>query len=285
MSKILVLSDIHNHIVEAQVIIDKYIDTHKIVIAGDIFDDFNDTAIVADQVARWLKKTFENPNIIVLMGNHDINYSSYNYKSDSTHGVQSIYNCAGYTIQKDDAINRIMTEEDWNKIKFYHFENGWIITHAGISKHWFEHPVLGCTYENIIEKINRAEELYKNREYSDVIGAAGRCRGGASRIGGILWHDHFNEAEPIRGIKQVYGHTPIARQGIDIFEENKGINVNVDCGLSQVLEINEDGSYNIIDTGLDNFYAVYQKKKAEKFKKAVDKMNIGSYDHIYKDLK
>lgn len=261
---------------EAQIIIDKYIDTHKIVIAGDVFDDFNDTAIVADQVARWLKKTLVSPNIIVLMGNHDINYSSYNYKSSSAHGTQSIYNCAGYTIQKDDAINRIMTEEDWDKIKFYHFENKWLITHAGISRHWFEHPILGCTYENIIENINKAEEMYKNREYSNVLGAAGMCRGGSNRAGGILWHDHFSEAEPIQGIKQVYGHTPISSGGIDIFEENGGVNIDVDCGLSQVLEILEDGSYNIIDTGLENFYAVYQRKEVEKFKKAVDKMNIGS---------
>jgi len=283
--KIIVVGDVHNHFVQAQMIIDKYVDTHKIIMVGDYFDDFGDSAVEADQTARWLKGILDHPNIVALMGNHDINYSYLNYRKDASGTLQNIYYCSGYSIQKDDAINRVLTNEDWDKLKFYHYENGWFFTHAGISKFWFEHPVLGCSPEAIIEKINRAEEMYKNREYSDVLGAAGRCRGGSNKTGGILWHDHFREAEPIQGIKQVYGHTPISSEGIDVYKENKGININIDCGLSQVLEILEDGSYNIIDTGLENFYAVYQKKEAEKFKKAVDKMNIGAYDHLYKDLK
>jgi hypothetical protein len=45
------------------------------------------------------------------------------------------------------------------------------------------------------------------------------------------------------------------RNGIDIEEtRNKGLCIDIDCGLSQVLEILEDGTYSIIDTGLENFY-------------------------------
>jgi predicted MPP superfamily phosphohydrolase len=90
VAKILAIGDVHNHWVQAQAIIDKYNDTHKIVLVGDYFDNFHDTAIDADQVARWLKKTLENPNIIALMGNHDINYDYRNVRDSG-----QIYNCQG----------------------------------------------------------------------------------------------------------------------------------------------------------------------------------------------
>ena len=53
----------------------------------------------------------------------------------------------------------------------------------------------------------------------------------------------------------------------------------IDCGLNQVLEIDEDGSCAAIDTGLPNFYLVGQEKRK---KKLLDK--IGAYDYIYKNL-
>ena len=77
----------------------------------------------------------------------------------------------------------------------------------------------------------------------------------------IIVGNYYGEAQPIRGIKQVYGHTRCHVRGhtprytgIDVFKDCGGININIDCGLSQVLEIEEDGTYNIIDTGYDNFY-------------------------------
>jgi hypothetical protein len=33
--KIIVVGDVHNHFVQAQMIIDKYVDNHKIVMVGD----------------------------------------------------------------------------------------------------------------------------------------------------------------------------------------------------------------------------------------------------------
>jgi len=285
MNKILVIGDIHNHWVKAEAIASNPMyNDHTIIFVGDYFDNFGDSAVDADQTARWLKESLSKPNRIHLMGNHDINYSYLNYRKDTHGALQNLYFCSGYSIQKDDAINRIMTNEDWDKIKMYHYENGWFFTHGGISTHWFEHPVLGITPESIIEKINRAEELYKNREYSDLLGSAGRCRGGGHKTGGILWHDHYREGQPIRGIKQVYGHTPNSGSispGIDIDKlDDNSINVNVDCGLQQVFRIHEDGSAGPIDTDLPNFYYEAKKKQFDDMLKDMD-----AYHNIYKDLK
>jgi len=272
--KIIVVGDVHNHFVQAQMIIDKYVDTHKIVMVGDYFDDFGDSAVEADQTARWLKSILDHPNIVALMGNHDINYSYLNYRKDNKGNLQNLYHCSGYTLQKDDAINRIMTNEDWDKIKMYHYENGWFFTHAGISSHWFEHPVLGTTPEVIIKKIDEAVEMYKNREYTDILGAAGRCRGGTHKTGGILWHDHYRESNTIPGIKQVYGHTPNSTTvgpliDIDKTDDNS-INVNVDCGLQEVFRIHEDGSAGPLKTDLQNFYYEAKKKDFDAMMKTID---------------
>jgi hypothetical protein len=283
MSKILVIGDIHNHWVEAEAIASKY-DDHTIVFVGDYFDDFGDSAIDADQTARWLKESLSKPNRVHLMGNHDINYSYLNYRKDSNGALQNIYSCSGYDLRKDDAINRVMTNEDWDKIKMYHYENGWFFTHAGISKYWFEHPILGCTAEGIIQRIEESIKSYKDRQYTEILGAAGRCRGGAHQAGGILWHDHFRESEVIRGIKQVYGHTPITTTiGLKIEVEkldDESVNVNVDCGLQQVFRIHEDGSAGPLETDLPNFYYQARKKEFDRMIKSMD-----AYHNIYKDLK
>jgi hypothetical protein len=96
---------------------------------------------------------------------------------------------------------------------------------------------------------------FYNREITDLIGGAGYCRGGHIPVGGITWNDHNQEADPINGINQIYGHTPI--NNIDVLKDNGGVNICIDCGLTEVLEIDEDGSFNIINTGFDNFYDLY----------------------------
>ena len=285
MSKnIIVLGDVHNHWAEAEQVASKYDETHTIVFTGDYFDDFGDTAQDAIQTAQWLKASLQKPNRVHLMGNHDINYSYLNYRSDTFGSPQNIYNCSGYSIQKDDAINRILTSEDWDNIKLYHFEYGFLFSHAGIHPHWFECPVRGVDIDYVKEKLDKATVDYCNRVWNDVIGAAGRCRGGSHKAGGILWCYYFREARLIPKIKQVFGHTPTTVEGsggIEIDEEGTAININIDCGLSQVIEIFPNGGYNILSTDYPNFYFQQRKKQAKKF---LDSIEYGAYDKIYEQL-
>ena len=295
MSKILAIGDVHNHWVQAQSIIDKYIDTHKIVLCGDYWDDWNDTAIDAEQTARWVKQCLANPNIIMLMGNHDINYAYFNLRTSSNLGDQ-IYDCSGYSPAKDDAINRIMSNEDWNRVRIAHKQNGFWFSHAGFHPFWFSSPPYGMDDEIIEIKLKKIQKAIEDREFSNELGAAGKCRGGIHRVGGLLWRDQKQESytgsywNDESGIKQVSGHTPM-RNGIDVEEtRNKGLCIDIDCGLSQVLEILEDGTYNIIDTGLENFYRASERKFDEQLKKEKEEQkkkylyNLGAYDDIYNKL-
>jgi len=287
MSKILCIGDIHNRWVQAEAIASKYDDTHTIVFTGDYFDNFGDTAIDADQTARWLKSSLEKPNRIHLMGNHDINYDYRNVR-----GSGQIYHCPGYSPAKDDAINRVLTNEDWGKIKIAHYENGFWFSHAGFHPFWFASPPYGMDNEIINIKLKKIHKDIESREYSNELYAAGKCRGGINRVGGLLWRDHYQEPytgsywNDQSGIKQVYGHTPM-RKGIDIEEvRNGGLCIDIDCGLEQVLEILEDGTYNIIDTGVVNFYQESERKFQEEQKVLKKKQyaSLGAYDDIYNSL-
>ena len=274
---IIAIGDVHNHWVEAEQIASLYDKTHLVIFTGDYFDDFGDTAQDAIQTAQWLKASLGRPNRIHLMGNHDINYSYLNYLKDDSGHIQNIYNCSGYSMTKDDAINRIMTNEDWDKIKFSHFANGFWFTHAGIHPHWFEHPMLGMDNGIIKQKIAKAEEDYHNRIWNEIIGAVGRCRGGSQRVGGILWCDDFQEGHVSRGLRQAFGHTPTMAK-INTWHENGGVNVNIDCGLSQVLEVDENGDCATISTDYPNFYLVSQEKRNQKARENIEKLiNFGVF--------
>jgi hypothetical protein len=281
---IIAIGDIHNHWVEAEQIASLYDKTHRVIFLGDYFDDFGDTAQDAIQTAQWLKESLDKPNRIHLMGNHDINYSYLNNTKDSSGHHQNIYSCSGYDLKKDDAIARVMTESDWDKIKFAHFENGFWMSHAGFHPWLFEHAIKGMSNEFINECLAKATEDYLNRTWNPYIGAVGHCRGGTNKTGGILWLDDYRESEVISNFKQVFGHTPtMGKISINYDQDRKGgVNINVDCGLMQVLEIAEDGTYEPLDTELPNFYVAKKEKEFIKLTKKFE--NIGAYDEVYKNL-
>jgi hypothetical protein len=295
MSKIIAIGDIHNRWVHAEEVARQYDATHTIIFVGDYFDNFNDTAQDADQTARWLKESLSKPNRIHLMGNHDINYHYKNTRPGSNLGDQ-IYFCSGYHPAKDDAINRILTNEDWDKIKFAYKQNGFWFSHAGFHPNWFSSPPYGMDDQVIEIKLKKIQQDFDARIFSNELCGAGRCRGGMHRVGGLLWRDQMQESytgsywNDESGIKQVCGHTPV-RNGIDIEEiRNGGLCIDIDCGLKQILEIDEDGTYTVIDTGLDNFYKEQedkfhaQQKKEKEEQKQKYLISIGAYDHIYKQL-
>jgi hypothetical protein len=253
MSKkpILVVGDIHHHTEKAEKIMSEFGQDCTIVQVGDVFDDFDDSPKIANQTAQWLKYSIAQPNRIHLLGNHDLPYAPVG-KLGTDPGV--LYPCPGYDADKDQAINRVLSASDWKQTKLYHQGYGWFITHAGMHPHWFEHPIKGTDSSHLLNMLNQAENDLHERIINPIVAAIGFSRGGTSRVGGILWLDHFREATPLQGVKQAYGHTPQPSLKHSVIEENNGININLDNGLSQVLKIYPNGDYEMIDTGLGNFY-------------------------------
>lgn len=282
---ILAIGDIHNKWALAQTLVDKYLPTHKIIFVGDYFDDFNDTPEEAEQTAHWLKSHLDNPNMIFLLGNHDINYHYKNIRPTPT-GIDLIYSCAGYSVTKDAVINRVLSTDDWDKFKFAHKENGFWFSHAGFHPHWFANPVAGMTDYSITAALRKVDALFDARIFDPSIGAAGRCRGGDHPVGGLLWRDHARESysgkawNDTSGIKQILGHTPL-KSGVDVETlPNGGACINVDCGLMEVLAVTPSGETEIIPTQIDNFY--YAKREGKSLR--APKYTLDAYDAVMNSL-
>lgn len=203
MSKTLIISDIHHRWQKAEKLILKE-KPDKTIFLGDYFDNFDDSAFEARETAQWLKGSLKFKNRIHIRGNHDTHYESQNTR----------LKCSGYELKKDIVINEIMKATDWRKLYWFHYENGWLFTHAGV------HPLYVGPQVNRIE-IYMAEEAKKaNYVYFESKGSHWFWHIGASRygwdgIGGITWCDANREFEAVPGQKQIFGHTPQQVTNVD----------------------------------------------------------------------
>lgn len=238
--KIIVIPDIHTHYEKAERICKKY-KNHKFVFIGDYFDNFNDTPEDNRFTAEWLVESLKKPNRIHLIGNHDECY----------HPKLNLY-CSGFSIPKKEVINKVMKIEDWDNLKYFHYENKWLFSHAGINKHWFSDPIQGVSVEKIEDIIKDACTKQLMGDTDNAIWASDKYRGGKHEWGGILWQD-WRKMELIPKLKQCVGHTPLPKiQKISDNIVNAHI-LNVDSSamkiyMSEVIEIDENGNTTVIDT-------------------------------------
>jgi hypothetical protein len=167
----------------------------RIIFLGDYFDRFYDTALDAEEMAKWLVKSLTDPRRIHLIGNHD---ASYLWPVDSTY-------CPGFTWEKANVIREILGANAKGKFVFHAWVDGWLLTHAGLSADWITVPVdlLPKWLESEGKAAGRAFDQDKEHWFVET----GFNRGGLHPSGGILWCDH-GELKPISGVRQIYGHTP-----------------------------------------------------------------------------
>lgn len=241
MNRLIVIGDIHTHYSKVERIISKFYKTHKFIFVGDYFDQFGDTPELNASTAFWLKTQMEErPDWVYLKGNHDEIYDP-----------RTSCKCSGFSSQKKIAINEVLTIDDWDKLKYFHYENGWWFSHAGITKYWFTHPIKeGICIENMQRIIDDAVISQRIGKYDNAIWASSYSRGGNHLVGSILWED-WRDLQLISNLKQVVGHTPLKK--IEVISDNKNsIKINVDNSAliyhSEVLEIDEKGDYNILNT-------------------------------------
>lgn len=202
----LVLSDIHHRHRRAQHLIDK-VPHDKCILLGDYFDAWGDSDYEAVDTAEWLRdKVLYNDKIIALTGNHD---TSYIYQDNIN------FRCSGYTTSKNIRINKILSEEDKSRFKVYHISDGFLFSHAGLSKPTWEllTSVVDSNQENSLEVVDRVlskavtEDIERAKNGNDaMLFAAGWDRGGYQRHGGINWVD-WNSFAPIKNINQIVGHS------------------------------------------------------------------------------
>lgn len=162
------------------------------VFLGDYFDSFGDVLAETRRTVKWLKTSLEKPRRAHLLGNHDI---SYFWPSDATF-------CPGWTSEKQRIIARVLDLGDVDKFKFHAWVDGWLLTHAGLARHWVPPGVEIVSW--LDEEAKKARSLFLEKRVHWFV-AIGRARGGYDPAGGLVWCDWREERWPIR---QLVGHTP-----------------------------------------------------------------------------
>ena len=255
--KTIIISDIHNRVnwIEDALLSSLLQPYDKIICLGDYFDDFNDTIQDATNSAEWLKQSIQKPNRIHLTGTHDIWYRfPYN----------RFIAASGNTEKKASAINKILTQEDWNNLYLYHYEQNFLMSHAGvhinlISEYVYNHldlfnkyfvnTELQLTAQEIIDKVIRPaceEALSRVQQgYSNSWLDAGIIRGGRQSVGGITWLDWIYEFKPIPGLNQIVGHTEMDVPGEKYIKSS--INYDLDT-RNKHIGILEDGRFSWMET-------------------------------------
>jgi len=202
----LIIPDLHHRWEQAEKIISR-VGADEIIFLGDYFDDFDDTPEMMMETCEWFEASVKKPNRIHLFGNHDIHYA-YAYRT---------FECSGYTQWKYFIAQDNVSREAWDKLKWYHFlDDRWLLTHAGLHKFNVPGSILKFRTDRpkFIKEISEyldheAREGFKlaATNQGSWIFNAGHSRGGNQRVGGITWCD-FGEFFPVRGINQIFGHTP-----------------------------------------------------------------------------
>lgn len=200
--KTLIFSDLHNRHAKANALMEK-ITWDKCILLGDYFDYWNDTPYHVRDTALWLRDVvLPNKNITSLIGNHCIAYfHSYNERMRRD----------GFSIPKRDAIFSVLNRDHIDTFKWYHEQDGFLFSHAGISNLLFKEMQLSKPEDRSLATL-LPEFIAKSVHNLTVCQPApffeaGYDRGGEERYGGILWGD-WGSFMPIKGVNQIVGHTP-----------------------------------------------------------------------------
>lgn len=191
----LIIPDVHLKIDKVNFIL-KNSTYDKVIFLGDYFDDFNDTEIENKKVAVWLKENLDNPNFTFLFGNHDIAYA---------YPANPHLRCPGFNADKNIVINKVLKRYDWNKLHFFHYQDNFLFSHAGLLPYFFDKFDESCLsiLRKESEKAYQAAGNLTKHSFFDV----GRARGGNDYSSGLLWTDWTWEFKPTEGLGQICGHT------------------------------------------------------------------------------
>jgi hypothetical protein len=197
MARALIVPDIHNATERAEAIISAHgTGCDRIILLGDYFDDFGDSAADAERVAKWLLQSVQDSRRVHLIGNHDLGYLG-------TEQTAEIYPCPGWSIDKYEAASAVLQGFDRRKLSAAVAFEGWLLSHAGFHRSHLEGRLM-------VQLLDVCDEAFAKAlgGVFDPIFAPSRARGFGDYVGGLTWLDWSREFTAIDGWHQIVGHTP-----------------------------------------------------------------------------
>lgn len=247
--KILVVGDVHGRLQAVIEAIEKFVEEKydKIIFIGDFTDSYfaaNKDIIEVLELIIYLKQRYGD-QVILLLGNHDIQYMYY-----------PDYRCSGFRADLQPELT-ILFNENRNLFQLAHYEgdndkNNYIFTHAGIQRKWYIKYIE--TIDFFREKLHLKEksdiaELINNineTKHRNILFEVGTKRGGIRYdYGGPLWCDRTEMLSygPIPNAHQIIGHTPVPFiEKVTKFEGDKHYN-NTSVTFIDVLKEDKSNTF------------------------------------------
>lgn len=202
--KILTIGDIHGRNNWWKIAINAIDSYDYVVFTGDYVDSFY---IRSEKIVHNLNKIIQfkikyPSKVILLWGNHDVQYISDYYSKQ----------CTGMRFDYALTLNEIFTKHKKQFQFAFQIEN-YLWTHAGINEWWyrkFNDVLIELDIDNnpdlLADNINT---IYNSSKFS-LLNTIGGVRGGVSdECGDILWSDELeNLLYPVKiSLHQIVGHT------------------------------------------------------------------------------
>lgn len=227
MSKLLVISDIHNRWEKASSIIQN--NTYdKIVFLGDILDNREETEREVEDTCLWFNEQIQRPDFIWIAGNHCLPYiypHTHTFRCHKNHS-------------RNQTIFDSIIGENRNLHKLFYYENSILFSHAG-----FQYNIVAEFGSNLALFENKLINQLKNNTYNKLF-HAGMARGGYEYKGGFTWLDFDDEFEVVDNLNQVVGHTRQYTDLPSVKVSRSSLNICLDTGNDHYL-ISEDNNIKI----------------------------------------
>ena len=225
---ILAIGDLHGKSCWQSIPFERY---DKIIFLGDYVDGFDhsDQEILDNlQAVIDLKESLPQ-KVVLLLGNHDVQYLHYPH-----------YGCSGFRSSMQPNLTEVFHR--YRKLFQVAYQiDRYLFTHAGVSAGWlatfkaslevtFREKELG-DLKNMAALFNAVEET----DHRDILHQVGLKRGGTKDYGGISWADREELcASPLMGFHQVVGHNPVHFIDVVRFDDHTSIT------FADVLRYQED---------------------------------------------
>ena len=225
--RIIIIGDIHGESTWMD-IVEKHPGC-KYIFLGDYCDpyryDLSDEDVIANLCSIIEFKKQEPDNVVLLLGNHDIQYLYHEAERCSRRMEKA-------ETQIRDLLNANISLFQWGeKVEKI------VFTHAGISQGWFRFASDKADKGDILKFITAPE----NKE---IAFSCGYYRGGVAPHSGFFWADRRELDEPLPGYVQVVGHSRVHEI---IFKKGR------EGGIVFFCDSLWNGIYLIIENTLESF--------------------------------
>ena len=188
----------------------------KYIFLGDYVDSFDiPDKDIFNNLTEIIDFKLSNPNnVILLLGNHDIQYLYY-----------PNYMCTGFRLSMQDSLSTLF-QKHIGQFQVAWCNREFVFTHAGLSRMWMkDHFQDNLTNQRIVENLNT---MLSEKSGRDKLAYVGRSRGGLNDHVGPFWCDFNYElvVDPYSGINQIVGHTRTNYLMRDHSSGNELINVD-----------------------------------------------------------